>query len=226
MASGKAPLTWTKRQTLVYEELTKGLKPTEIKTAHKISLPFISQVKNAMKKGEHPPVKSEAKVIPAPDVKAAEVKTGVSQNQSEVKTEEGKKQEQTITPPGHLDPETEAKLVTLPVIMPLTAIMQNWKAYLVKMLHWPADSRWQDIIDTTIYHYALSLDPPVVLQGWYIGEKAGGSPKPASEKEEKKAAGGNGHNLIDVTSPEFKKLMGGIIVETINAIQTGKMEVS
>ncbi len=146
---------------------------------------------------------------------------------SKVKTdgsEEEKKEEPTFTPPGQMDSETEAKLVTVPVFIPITQIMQNWKVYLVKALNWPADSRWEDIIDTTIYRYALSLDPPVVLQSWYVGDKAAVSPKPAPEKASIKS-GGNGHQMVDINSTEFKKLMAGIIVEMINDVQIGKLEI-
>ena len=43
----------------------------------------------------------------------------------------------------------------------------------------------RDNVDTTISCHALSLDPPVVLQGKYVAEKQGSPPKPAPGKPSK-----------------------------------------
>jgi len=86
------------------------------------------------------------------------------------------------------------------------------------------DIKWEDIIDTTIYRYAKLLNPPITLQSWYEGETKDSSPEPAPEKASTKSVD-NGHKLMDINSKEFEKLVAVMIVETINEIQTGKLEI-
>ena len=132
------------------------------------------------------------------------------------------KQEQRLSV--QLDSAIEARLVPVAIDIPITQIMQNWRAYLVIKKHLPADTKWEDIIETTFYRYAKLLDPPVTLQAWYEGETHDSSPEPAPEKVSMKSVD-NSHKLMDINSKEFEKLVTGMMVKTINAIQAGELEI-
>lgn len=233
MSNGDAPLTWTKKQTLVFELLSSGMKPSEIKKEHNVSYPYITLVKNAIKKGEHPPEKPEkkakipAKAKPSPvktNPKSSdtvitdplEVKADVPQSQSDVKTEvkaEGEKVEKPQQKPASSPVRQEpvaARITVQPVNIALTPTMYSMKSYLVERRGWRDDTPWEDIIDTVFAKYAKSIG--LVMRGWYeIGEVIPLKPAPDN---------GNGQNGNEA---DYKKLAELVTNKIIQLAQNGQL---
>lgn len=189
MSSYPKKLTWNKNQLAILEMLGTGVSHHQISKNLGLNISTVVKVSHAIKKGQSPatpyvPKQKKAKsgaamvavthsagVDAKKHINAAQTSSTETANGEDSKrgnSGEQKQEQQALT---NLDSETEARLVTVPVVIPITQIMQNWRAYLVKALNWPADSKWQDIIDTTIYRYALAHDPPIILQGWYVADK-------------------------------------------------------
>lgn len=219
-------LKWTPRQCKIYSYLQQGMSNADIvKTLH-VSKASVTIVKNAIAKGEHPadvtPGSPTLNTSPALETKQSQVSTPVGGVQTEAEKAQEKKEAAYVA--GMIDAETEAKLVSSPVIIPITQIMQSWRAYLVQGRGWSPTTRWQDIIDTTFVHYARSLDPPIILQGWYEGERRNEAPAAASN-------GGNGNggtpkisdDSDDGESEAFKQLTDMVAKQILKLAKEGKL---
>ena len=223
----QVPLNWTPKQKKVLGLLQAGHKSSDIQKLLKVNGTAVLKVKNAIAMGDtpdHPLSKTIVKEEVVPKVVVLpKQEAGVVGEKTETGTSADKKTTEvtkpTINPLVAGDTEIEAKLYTTPILIPITQIMVNARAYLVQALNWPGETRWQDIIDTIFYKYFKSLNPPVILQGWYIGDPL----KPAKGNGEEKK--GNGHNPedLDLDSPGFKHLANLVTQQILELAKAGKL---
>jgi hypothetical protein len=230
-----APLSWTHNQRTIYKLIQQGLKPGEIRKQASVSYSAISNVKNALAKGELPPPISEKpkKQKAAPEV--IEVDTT-----SKAVKSESISQEANATPPQREDvapspapaanPVTQTapnittladsatilRVVPIALTIPLTPVMMNARAYCIQKLHWPENVRWEDMLDTIIVNYFRTMK--IELAGWYEIEDK-------KEKVAPKTAGGNGNGNGEHpgNGKDPKGLAAHVIQQIIDLAKAGQL---
>lgn len=224
------PLNWTPKQVKIHDLLKSGVSANVIVKEQKVSGTAVLKIKNAMAVGDTPDhqLKHQAGVIlqTTPKTKkVTKIKTVTIKNEANTsegdegegslpKGAEGSNGKKDIPVPVGSGNQVVADLVIVPVRIPITQIMQNARSYLINGLHWPEDTKWEDILDTIIYKYFKSLNPPVVLQGWYVDDKTqqGRAPQPPPDV-----------HPIDPDSEKLAKLATLVTQQIVSLAKAGQL---